>query len=108
MSSVVSIKRPVLTQRRIIPPKLVRGPDRRAVPRRRPVSIGVAFVYDEGIVFCTDTKVSATVKTNESKTVFHVSSNSLCAMTFGMAGTDSIFLKAAVEACWTAVKKMDF
>jgi 20S proteasome alpha/beta subunit len=93
----------------MIAPKLRKPLDPRAYrPRRKPVSIGVAFVYDQGIVFCADTKISAAVKGNESKIRFHLSKDSLCAMTFGMAGTDSIFLKAAVEACWERVKKMDF
>jgi len=97
-------------QRRIIPFRpLQQHPERRSKqPRRKPVSIGVAFVYKDGIVFCADTKVTSDIKSQESKIAFHVSKDSLCALTFVMAGTDLIFLKAAVAACWEMVKKMDF
>jgi hypothetical protein len=46
-------------------------PDPRAYrPRRAPVTVANAFVYDDGIVFCADTKVTNTIKLNESKLPF--------------------------------------
>jgi hypothetical protein len=76
-------------------------------PRRKPVSIAIGYVYDEGIVFCADTKITTKIKTTESKLDFFCSSNSYCAMTFAMASDDLNFPKSASRACWEMVKKMD-
>ncbi len=94
---------------RIISPKPLRRLDpKMRRPRRKPVTVAIGYVYDEGIVFCADTKVSTTIKTNESKLAFFCSSDGYCCMTFAMSSDDSTFPKSAVAACWEMVKKMDF
>ena len=103
MSSGLLKKAPSIPMRtpRIISPKPLRRLDpKMRRPRRKPVTVAIGYVYDEGIVFCADTKVSTTIKTNESKLAFFCSSDGYCCMTFAMSSDDSIFLKAAVEACW--------
>lgn len=55
-----------------------------------------------------DTKVSTTIKTNESKMAFFSSEDGQCAINFAMSSDDSTFPKSAVIACWEMVRKMDF
>lgn len=76
-------------------------------PRRKPVTVAIGYIYDEGIVFCADTKVTTTIKTTESKLQYFESDDRLCALIFTMASDDSVFPKSAVTACWEMVQKMD-
>src|SRR5208282_984495 len=76
--------------------------------RRKPVTIAAGFVYDQGLVFCADTKISTQIKTNESKITFLVSDDTLCAMTFAISSEDVNFPRSAVSACWNMVSRMDF
>lgn len=90
----------------MISPRLVRPVNPRAYrPRRKPVTIATGFVYDDGLVFCVDTKVSTNIKTNESKLLWY-GSDDLC-MTFALAAEDLIFAKAAADFCWRSVNKLD-
>ena len=77
-------------------------------PRRKPVTVAIGFVYDEGIVFCADTKITTNIKTTESKLDFFSSSDGCCAITFAMASDDITFPRSAARACWDMVKKLDF
>lgn len=100
---------PLPTRARMISPTPLRRPDPRVSPvRRKPVSIAIGFPYDQGIVFCADTKITTSIKTNESKIAFFVSSDGQCCMTFAMCGSDLTFPRSAVTPCWEVVKKMDF
>lgn len=76
-------------------------------PRRKPVTIATGFVYDDGLVFCVDTKVTTNIKTNQSKILWYSSENGVLAMTFAMAAEDLIFARAAASSCWEFVEKMD-
>lgn len=90
-------------------PRAVRRlPQREYRPRRKPVTVAIGYVYDEGIVFCADTKVTTSIKTNESKLSYYESEDRHCALVFTMASDDVIFPKAAIAACWEMVGKMDF
>lgn len=76
-------------------------------PRRVPLTAAVGFVYDEGLVFCADTKVSYPVKGNESKLPFFALHNGCCALQFAISGNDVNFPKSAVTRCVEMVEKMD-
>lgn len=77
-------------------------------PRRTLVTAAVGFVYDEGLVFCADTKVSYAVKGNESKLPFFALGNGRCALQFAISGNDINFAKSAVTRCVERIEKMDF
>jgi hypothetical protein len=72
MSSAVLPKPfPVPARTGIIRPKPLRQPDPRAkLLWRKALSIAVAVVYDQGIVFCADTKITTNIKLDESKIEF--------------------------------------
>ena len=72
------------------------------------MTVAIGYVYDEGIVFCADTKVTTSIKTNESKLQYFASDDGCCAMIFTMASDDVVFPKAAVTRCWEMVRTMDF
>jgi len=76
-------------------------------PKRIPVGIAIGFAYDDGLLFCADTKISANIKTNESKIAYYCSDDQNCTMTFAMSSTDVNFPRSAVESCWGFVEKMD-
>lgn len=39
--------------------------------RRKRMTVAAGFMFDDGILFCVDTKVSTSIKTNESKLLFY-------------------------------------
>lgn len=79
-------------------------------PQRKPVTIGIGFAYDGGLLLCADTKVSgAAIKDNQSKIDIRVSNNGYCKIAFAMSGVDLNFPKSALEKCWAHVQsKCDF
>ena len=77
-------------------------------PRRKPVTIGIGFVHDEGILLCADTKVSGAIKEHQSKLAQFVSNNGYFRIVFAMSGEDLNFPKAAVDQCWEFIREMDF
>src|ERR1035437_236768 len=85
---------------RLVDPRVYR-------PRRKPVTIATGFVYDDGLVFCVDTKITTNIKTNESKILWFASDDRKFCMTFAMAAEDLIFAKAAADSCWQFVTKLD-
>jgi len=92
----------------MISPKPLRPFDPRVYrPRRKPVTIATGFVYDDGLVFCVDTKVTTNIKTNESKLLWYATDDRQFCMTFAIAAEDLIFAKAAADSCWEFVTKMD-
>jgi 20S proteasome alpha/beta subunit len=72
------------------------------------MSIAVGVVYDEGIVFCADTKIATDIKLNESKIEFYASSDRKCCLTFAISGNDLDYARSSAQACWQMVKKLDF
>jgi hypothetical protein len=72
------------------------------------MTVAAGFVYDGGILFCVDTKISTDIKTEESKLVHCSFGNGACAITFAISGGDLKFAKSAIEYCEDAVAKVDF
>ncbi|MGA9643114.1 MAG: hypothetical protein WBQ72_17080, partial [Terriglobales bacterium] len=72
------------------------------------MTVAAGFVYNDGLVFCADTKISTPIKTNERKISFFVSDDTLCGMTFAISSDDVNFPRSAVSACWNMVSRMDF
>jgi len=72
------------------------------------MTIAIGFTYDQGIVFCADTKITTDIKTNESKLAFFNSRDQQCCITFAMAGNDLDYARASAAACWEMVEKLDF
>src|ERR1039457_4093785 len=77
-------------------------------PRRKRVTIAAGFVFDGGLLFCADTKITTDVKTNESKLFYCAYGSGKCATTFAVAASDLDFAKSAVEDCQDAVEDLDF
>ena len=77
-------------------------------PRRKPVTVAIGIPYDEGIVFCADTKVMYTIKGNESKLPFYSFADGRCALLFAISSDDINFPKAAIARCVEMVEKTDF
>jgi len=77
-------------------------------PRRKPVTVAIGIPYDEGIVFCADTKVMYAIKGNESKLPFYSFADGRCALLFAIASDDVNFPKAAISRCVETVEKMEF
>jgi hypothetical protein len=72
------------------------------------VTVAVGIPYDEGIVFCADTKVINTIKGNESKLPFYSFDSGRCALLFAISSDDVNFPKSAISRCVEMVEKMDF
>jgi len=76
--------------------------------KKPPMTVAVGFVYDDGLVFCADTKVSYPVKANESKLPFFTFDNERCAIQFAISSDDVNFPKSAITRCLEMIEKMDF
>ena len=76
--------------------------------RRKPVTIAAGFICEDGLLLCADTKITTSVKTNESKMVHHVSDDRQCSLTFVMSSDDLNFPRAAIQSCWEYASGMDF
>ena len=72
------------------------------------MTVAIGIPYDEGIVFCADTKVTYTIKGNESKLPFYSFGNGRCAMLFAISSDDVNFPKAAILRCVEMIERMDF
>lgn len=77
-------------------------------PRRKPVTIAIGFACDEGLLFCSDTKITTNIKTNENKIEHWVSDDDNCSIVFAISSTDINFPKTATKQCWEYVSRMDF
>jgi len=71
------------------------------------MTVAAGFLFDDGLLFCVDTKVSGVVKTNESKLLFYRHDNGKCATVFAISSDDLNFPRAAAEACRAAVDKVN-
>ncbi len=76
--------------------------------RRKPMTVAAGFVYDEGLLFCVDTKISTDIKTNESKILYQTYGDGKCATAFAISGYDLKFAKAAIESCEGAILSVNF
>ena len=93
----------------MISSKPLRKPDLRLYrPQRKPMTVAVGFVYNDGLVFAADTKVDYPVKSNESKLPFLTFDNGYCALQFAIASNDINFAKSAITRCAGTIEKMDF
>jgi 20S proteasome alpha/beta subunit len=93
----------------MILPKPLRPVDLRASrPRRGSVTVATGFVYEDGLVFCADTKVTGDVKENESKLPFFPLWDGRGAMLFAISSDDIYYPKAAILRCVEMVGKMSF
>jgi len=72
------------------------------------MTVAAGFVFDEGFLFCVDTKITGAIKTNESKLIHYRYANGACATTFAISSDDLNFPRAACEACYEAVNRVDF
>lgn len=72
------------------------------------MTIAAGFVFNDGFLFCVDTKVSTTIKTNESKLIHYRYADGACATTFAISSDDLNFPRAACDACYEAVSRIDF
>src|SRR5271165_3390167 len=89
------------------PPSSIHKPAR--LSRRKPVTIAACFEFDDGILFCADTKITADVKTNQTK-IFpndYTGPGSYCATVFVIAGSVP-YAKAAIRECEKRIAKLDF
>jgi len=76
--------------------------------RSRKMTIAAGFVYDDGLVFCVDTKITTTIKTNESKLLWNQYAEGRCATVFAVSADDLKFAKSAVGFCAEAIGKSNF
>jgi 20S proteasome alpha/beta subunit len=76
--------------------------------RSRKMTIAAGFVYDDGLVFCVDTKITTTIKTNESKLLWNQYGDNKCATVFAVSADDLKFAKSAVGFCVEAIGKNNF
>ena len=100
-----------------IPPRehRQRFPQHRPTPERQPkgenVTIAACFRFDEGILFCADTKITRDTKTEETKLFPRIyggrEAQNYCATVFAMSGTVS-YAKAAIEDCESRLSTLDF
>jgi 20S proteasome alpha/beta subunit len=72
------------------------------------MTIAAGFVYDDGLVFCVDTKITTTIKTNESKLVWNSYASDRCATAFAISADDLKFAKAAIASCEESIAKVNF
>jgi hypothetical protein len=73
------------------------------------VTIAACFKFDDGIVFCADTKISTDVKTTRTKIFpnYYGGMGSLCATVFTLAGSVR-YAQAAIGDCERRISKLDF
>ena len=72
------------------------------------MTVALGFVYEDGLVFCADTKVTGEVKENESKLPFFPLWDGRGAMLFAISSDDIYYPKAAILRCVEMVGKMSF
>ena len=83
-------------------------PPRKKRPRRKRMTIAAGFAFDDGLLFCVDTKIATDIKTNGSKLLFYTHGEGKCATAFAISSADLNFPRSAVESCREAVSKIDF
>lgn len=77
-------------------------------PRRKRMTVAAGFMFDNGLLFCVDTKVSTAIKANESKLLFYTHGDGQCATAFAISSDDLNFPRSAVESCRAVVGKINF
>jgi hypothetical protein len=83
--------------------------DQNDFPHPNPVTIAIGFEFQDGVLFCADTKITTDVKTNESKILpcWYGKEGRDCVSVFALAGSFD-FARAAIEKCESAVAGLDF
>ncbi|HXD33143.1 MAG TPA: hypothetical protein VN643_18620 [Pyrinomonadaceae bacterium] len=75
------------------------------------MTIAIGFEFNEGVLFCADTKITTDIKTNESKitTCWYGNKGESCACVsvFTLAG-NLPYARAAIEECEHAIAALDF
>src|SRR5258707_11713265 len=75
------------------------------------MTIAIGFEFQDGVLFCADTKITTDVKTNESKIVScwygKSGQSSACVSVFTLAGSLP-YARAAIEECEHAIDALDF
>src|SRR2546425_4593516 len=84
--------------------KTKRPPER----KRKRMTVAAGFVFDGGFLFCVDTKITTTIKTNETKLIHYAFADGQCATTFAISSDDLNFPRSACESCRDAISKIDF
>jgi len=82
------------------------NPDRESLQPEKAMTIAACFEFDDGILFCADTKITSDVKTNQSKIFARVYPDNYCATTFVLTGIVP-YAKAAIEKCERRIAKLD-
>ena len=80
-------------------PTSIRTSKRLPERKRKPMTVAAGFVFDDGFLFCVDTKITTVIKTNESKLIHYRYADGACATTFAISSDDLNFPRAACEAC---------
>ncbi len=73
------------------------------------VTIAACFKFDEGVLFCADTKITTDAKTNQTK-IFakdYTGPGSYCATVFVLAGS-VLYARAAIADCESRIGGLDF
>lgn len=71
------------------------------------MTIAAGFEFDGGIMLCADTKITADIKTNESKLFWEVYKEK-CVTAFAVSANDFGLAKAAVRECEDGIGKIHF
>lgn len=73
------------------------------------MTIAACFEFDEGILFCADTKITTDMKTNQTKIFARIypGEGGNCATVFALAGVVS-YARAAIEDCESRISGLDF
>jgi hypothetical protein len=87
------------------------NPDVRRMPTSECMTIAACFKFDEGILFCADTKITREIKTTHTKIFNRVygteNEPSYCATVFVLTGIVP-YAKAAIEKCERRISRFDF
>jgi hypothetical protein len=71
------------------------------------MTIAAGFEFDGGIMLCADTKITADIKTNESKLLWMIHKEK-CVTVFAISATDFDLAKAAARQCEEAIGQIHF
>src|ERR1039458_9857238 len=80
-------------------------PKPRRLQPRKAMTIAAGFCFDGRIMLCADTKITAAIKTNESKLLSMVHKEK-CVTVFAISATDFDLAKAAVRECEDAIENI--
>jgi hypothetical protein len=70
------------------------------------MTIAACFEFEDGVLFCADTKITAQMKTTHTKIFDRVYEKGHCASVFVLTGTVP-YAKSAIESCESRIAKLD-